>query len=45
MNFGIFKFAKFFEFKNVQPSQAKEYLKMFYTLSYSEQREYHGLQR
>ena len=42
---GIFNFAKFFEFKNVRTSEAREYLKMFYTLSYPEQREYYTRQR
>ena len=42
--FGIFNCTKFFQFNHVQPSQAKEYLEVFYTLSYSEQREYYALQ-
>ncbi|BFM13649.1 hypothetical protein R50072_38020 [Simiduia litorea] len=37
---GIFSFTKFFEFKNVEPARAKEYLKMFYELSYAEQHDY-----
>ena len=37
---GIFNFAKFYEFENVEPSRGKEYLKIFYGLEPTEQYEY-----
>ena len=42
---GIFRGTKFFEFKNVETSRAREYLRKFYTLTYSEQHEYYAQQK
>ena len=43
--FGIFQRTKIFEFKNVEKSRAREYLRQFYALDYPEQHDYFTRQK